>query len=162
MYPYLEPRELILKLHPDPLEDLSPETIAADQQFWTDQEAKLWATPGFEGNADARKMFAKLRSAIGGVYEYRKLDADAEAAYRQAIRLCPTSAEANFRLAKMLADRQRLDESIQVLETFLAAAPTDQDARGKKYLAKLNEIRDHNENLDGADKPLPGSQAFEE
>ena len=162
MYPYLEPHGLILKLNPEPAPELSPETIAADQQFWTDQEAKLWATPGFEGNADARKMFAKLRSAIGGVYEYRKLDADAEAAYRQAIRLCPTSAEANFRLAKMLADRQRLDESIQVLETFLAAAPTDQDARGKKYLAKLNEIRDHNENLDGADKPLPGSQAFEE
>ena len=161
MYPYLQPNGLIMKLNSEPLPELPPETVAADQQFWADQEAKLVATPGFDSNDEARKLFSKLRSASAGIYDYRKLDAEAEAAYRQAIRLYPASPEASFRLAQMLADRKRLDEAIAVLNTFLTVAPAGPAEKAREYLENLNRIKEHNALPDGAANPLSGSQAFE-
>ncbi len=159
MYPYLEPAGLILKLNPEPLPELSPEAIARDRQFWDETEAKLLAMPGFAENADARKMFSKLRTAGAGVYEYRKLNTEAEAAYRQAIRLCPTSIETNFRLADMLVTRQRLDEAVQIMEGFLVLdPPKDQADRAEKYLLQLKAIQKQNNRPEGADKPLPAMQ----
>ena len=137
MYPYLEPAGLILKLNSEPLPELSPETIARDRQFWDETEARLVAMPGFAGNDDARKMFSKLRAAIAGVYAYRKLDADAEAAFRQAIRLCPSSPEASFRLTQMLADRKRMAEAVQTMENLLAVDPANETA--KDYLQQLKK-----------------------
>ena len=158
MYPYLEPRGLILKLNPEPLAALPPETVAADQRFWAETEAKLMAMPGFAGNYAARKIFSKLRAAGAGVYEYRKLDAEAEAAFRQAIRLCPISPEANFRLADMLAARQRSNEAVQVMEDYLSAKPDpDPAARAKEYLQQLKNALKQNNRPEGADKPLPAA-----
>ena len=160
MYPHLEPHGLILKLNPEPLAALPPETVAADQRFWAETEAKLMAMPGFAGNAVARKMFSKLRAAGAGVYEFRKLDAEAEAAFRQAIRLCPISPEANFRLADMLATRQRSKEAVQVLEDYLSANPSpDQASRAKEYLQQLKNALKQNNRPEGADKPLPATQS---
>ena len=148
MYPYLEPAGLILKLNSEPLPELSPETIARDRQFWDETEARLVAMPGFAGNDDARKMFSKLRAAIAGVYAYRKLDADAEAAFRQAIRLCPSSPEASFRLTQMLADRKRMAEAVQTMENLLAVDPANETA--KDYLQQLKK---QSQAPDGASEP---------
>ena len=162
MYPYLEPQGLILKLNPEPLPELPPETIAADRRFWDETEAKLLAVPGFADNDGARKNFSKLRAAGAGVYEYRKLDAEAEAAYRQAIRLCPTSPEANFRLAAMLASRRRLPDAIQVLENLLAVAPPDVAERARDYLRQLQEAQKKETPPEAADASTPAPRPFEE
>lgn len=61
-------------------------------------------------------MFAKLRSAIGGLYAYRHLTTEAEAVYKQSQELCATSPEANFRLAQLYMEARRFDEAITVLE----------------------------------------------
>lgn len=160
MYPYLEPHGLILKMNADPLPELSPETIARDRQFWDETEAKLMALPGFAGNDYVRKIFSKLRSAGAGVYEYRKLDAEAEAAFRQAIRLCPSSPEANFRLADMLIARQRPSEAVQVMEDYLSTNPEpDQATRAKEYLQQLKETQKQNNRPEGAGDPRPSTQA---
>ena len=156
MYPYLEPFGLILKLHAEPVPELAPETIARDRRFWDETEAKLMAMPGFAGNAAARKLFSKLRSAGAGMYEYRKLDAEAETAFRQAIRLCPTSPEANFRLADMLAARQRLDEAIAVMENLQAVCPPEQAERAASYLQQLKNKRNPK-----PDEPATASPATE-
>ena len=148
MYPYLEPAGLILKLNSEPLPELSPETIARGRQFWDETETRLVAMPGFAGNDAARKMFSKLRAAIAGVYAYRKLDADAEAAFRQAIRLCPSSPEASFRLTQMLADRKRMAEAVQTMENLLAVDPANETA--KDYLQQLKK---QSQAPDGASEP---------
>ena len=153
MYPHLEPHGLILKLNPKPLPELSPETIAADRRFWDETEAKLMALPGFADNDAARKIFSKLRAAGAGIYEYRKLDAEAEAAFRQAIRLCPTSPEANFRLADMLVARERAAEAIQVMETLLAATPPDQAERVQSYLNQLRAMPNQPPDNPATEKP---------
>ena len=137
MYPYLEPFGLILRLNPQPLEALSQETIDRDTRFWAEQEKALMASPGFADNYSARKTFSKLRCASAGVYDYRKLHPEAEAAYRQASRLCPTAPETHFRLAQMLANQQRLDDAIQVLEDFIAADPAEGADTGKEFLSSL-------------------------
>lgn len=162
MYPYLEPHGLILKLQPEPLKELSPESIDRDTQFWAEQEKTLMAAPGFADNYAARKTFSKLRCAIAGVYDYRKLYPEAEAAYRQASRLCPTAPETHFRLAQMLANQQRLDDAIRVLEEFIAANPTDGADTGKEFLTRLMKTKQQNETGSEPVKPSSGSPAFEE
>ena len=160
MYPFLEPAGLILKLNAEPLPELPPETIARDRQFWDETEARLTAMSGFAGNDDARKIFSKLRSAGAGVYENRKLDAEAEAAFRQALRLYPLSPEASFRLADMLAGRQRRREAIRVMQGFLDLnPPPDQAERAKEYLQQLKKSQKRNPRPGDAGDPQPATQA---
>ena len=159
MYPYLEPAGLILKLNAEPLPELPPETIARDRQFWDETEARLTALPGFAGNNDARKIFSKLRTAGAGVYDYRRMYSEAEAAFRQALRLYPLSPEANFRLAQMLVNCQRRDEAIQVVEEFLAASPTEGADAAKEFLRQLKKTPKQNHRPGDADQPLPATQA---
>ena len=162
MYPYLEPHGLILKLNPEPLKELSSVTIARDRQFWADYEAKLFATPGFANNKAARKTFSKLRSAGAGVYDYRRLYAEAEVAFRQAIRLDPTMPEANFRFAQMLANQQRMDEAIQVVEAFLDASPAEGADAGKEYLSNLMKTKLQDKTNPDSGQPQRGSSAIQE
>ena len=160
MYPFLEPAGLILKLNAEPLPELPPETIACDRRFWDETEARLTAMPGFAGNEDARKMFSKLRSAGAGVYEYRKLDAEAEAAFRQALRLYPLSPEARFRLADMLANRQRRGDAIRVMQDFLDLnPPPDQADRAREFLQQLKKTPKPNHRPGDAVDPKPATQA---
>ena len=161
MYPYLEPHGLILQLCPKPVVELSPETIARDQQLWDEQEKNLFATPGFAQNLEAHKIFAKLRAAIAGVYEYRKLNPEAEAAYRQAIRLCPASPEANFRLANMFAVRQQTGTAIQVMEAYLAVCRPEYADQAREYLVQLRKTRAQAEAAKGETIPPSDPQVME-
>ena len=161
MYPYLEPHGLILKMNAGPLPELSPETIARDRQFWDETEARLTALPGFAGNEEARKIFSKLRSAGAGVYEYRKLDAEAEAAFQQAIRLCPVSPEASFRLANMYANQNRLEDAIRVMEAYLGANPPLPVDRAREYLEQLHQMKTKPRPIEGAGGASSGAQATE-
>ena len=161
MAPYLEPHGPILKLNPEPLETLPRESIDRDTQFWAEQEKTLMATPGFAENYAARKSFSKLRAAIAGVYEYRKLYPEAEAAYRQASRLCPTAPETHLRLAQMLADQQRRDDAIRVLEDFIAADPAEGADSAKEFRSNLRKAKQPNETDKEQTPRFSGSPAIE-
>ena len=78
MYPYLEPHGLILKLNRNPLTQLDPSVVAHDREFWDGLTKQLLAAPGFLCNRWARMTYSKHRSAIGGVYAYRRLVDEAE------------------------------------------------------------------------------------
>jgi tetratricopeptide (TPR) repeat protein len=126
MYPYLEPHGLILKLNREPLTRLDPAVVAHDREFWDGLTKQLLADPGFLGNKWARQMYAKLRSAIGGVYAYRKLTDEAEAVFKQALALYPDSPEANFRLAQLYADQNRFHDAIALLQSFAQRNPSNE------------------------------------
>ncbi|MCL1922061.1 MAG: tetratricopeptide repeat protein [Kiritimatiellaeota bacterium] len=100
MYPFLEPCGLIMRLTPDA--KITGEVIAKDMAFWAKHIDLLEAQPGFASNPVARKSFAKLRCGIAGIYEYHKMYEQADTAYRQALRIDPTSAEATTRYSGML------------------------------------------------------------
>ncbi|HOW98099.1 MAG TPA: tetratricopeptide repeat protein [Kiritimatiellia bacterium] len=137
MYPYLEPHGLILKLNPEPLPELTADAVERDRQFWKDTLARLESQPGWASNPDARKAFSKLRSAIAGVYVYRKKYDEAEAAFRQAIDLYRFSPEAHMRLAKMYEEQDRLEEARDLMVAFMRSDPPEAGEQAGQYLDQL-------------------------
>jgi hypothetical protein len=101
MYPHLTPFGTIMKLERQPPKELGPEIVERDRRFWADYMERLmgdWVKPetniseicefadrvhrrqdltGYKGDLkfirdeQAQKAFSKLRSAIGGVYDWR-------------------------------------------------------------------------------------------
>jgi hypothetical protein len=136
MYPHLEPHGLILKLNNEPLEKLDPAAIERDREFWARLSQELLADPKFLGTESARKTYAKMRSSIGGLYAYRRLREEAEAAYKQAITLCPASPEANFRLAQLYMEMNRPDDAMATLEQLQKLDPHE-----RKIAAAIEQLR---------------------
>ena len=158
MYPYLEPHGLIMKINRQPLPALSDEIIQRDRDYWTKcltrmiggwlkpdttieevaafaekiQVKKDWSgfagDPHFVQNEYWSKIFSKLRSAIGGLYEWRaqhaadaaekkRMNDAADFAFRQAWALCPYSTETVFRYVNLLMSQNRRADALLVSET---------------------------------------------
>src|SRR6185437_1972466 len=101
MFPHLTPFGVIMKIHRDPVPELTDDVLKRDHEFWSKYSERLignWITydtpvkeitdfaervymhhdyTGFKGDLkfirddDAQKAFSKLRSSIGGVYSWR-------------------------------------------------------------------------------------------
>ena len=99
MYPFLEPCGLIMKL--TPTAKITEEVIAQDMVFWENHIELLEQQPGFADNPEARTAFAHARAAIAGLYQYHKMYEEATTAYRQALRIDPTSVSATTRFSAM-------------------------------------------------------------
>jgi tetratricopeptide (TPR) repeat protein len=202
MYPYLSPQGLIMKLNAEPLKDLSPEVVKADQAFWDrftthlvgsitnfpedvipplvagkDNELISWDKAAktktwrigmnhrFNVDAEARKTFSKMRSAIGGLYVFRQMFPEAEYAFKQAIALCPTSPEASFRLATAYMQQSRFSDAGKIIEEFLKFVGPDDRDRAAAFLQQIKDV-EKNDNrrkeLEAAIKTSPDiNQAFE-
>jgi len=158
MYPHLTPNGLIMRVNREPLSELPEETVRKDQDYWSRYLRPMlggWLKAdtsvaeiaaflekvylqhdlrGFKGDPEfiqdewAQKGFSKLRSAIGGVYNWRLNNAKtaeekgrmakaADFAFRQAFALCPSSPEAVFRYVQLLVQFNRFDDAIIVAET---------------------------------------------
>ncbi|MCX6927780.1 MAG: hypothetical protein NT154_31905 [Verrucomicrobia bacterium] len=204
MYPYLEPHGLIMKLDRKPLVQLPAETLAQDREYWRKVVAGMlsdWLdekTPvsevaafvervyvrqdlkGFNGdprflhNDYAKKIFAKLRSSIGGLYawrlgpgapqeyrpksnnDYEILRKEAELAFRQAFVLCPYSPEALFRYAQLLLQLNRTDDAVLITEASLKVKPQNEQARGL-----LENLKSYKNQSAGAAAPLPDLKQLE-
>ncbi len=136
MYPYLEPHGLIMKIHAEPLQSLSPQVVENDRKFWDWYTKRLLDNWKFRHDVVARKTFSKLRSAIAGLYAYRRMYPEAEYAFRQAIDLYPLSPEANFRLADIFMQQRRFKDARDLIERFLL-----DDPKNDKVMEFLNQIR---------------------
>jgi tetratricopeptide (TPR) repeat protein len=118
MYPYLEPYGIIMKLNPNPVPEFSPALVERDTNYWNELTAQLQGDPKFQRDEMAQKTYAKLRSAIGGLYANRHMNKEAEDAFTQAIQLCPAGPDGNFRLAQLYVDEHRYDDAIKVLLAY--------------------------------------------
>lgn len=118
MYPYLTPNGLMLKLNAQPLARLPEQVVKDDHAFWGWYTPWLLSQSTFTRDICAQKSFSKLRSAIAGIYEYRRNYEEAEYAYKQAVELYPLSPEALFRLAQMYVNIGRIGDAIALLEDF--------------------------------------------
>jgi len=145
MYPYLEPAGIIMKINKDPLPspqrnpDLWSMIVKRDRAYWDKLEAEFQARPEFHRDTDAQKTFAKLRSAIGGVYAFRRLVSDAEYAYKQAQRLYAESPEAAFRCAQLYMELGQVDKAIDTMKALEELDPLNakiKDARCQLETAK--------------------------
>jgi tetratricopeptide (TPR) repeat protein len=165
MYPYLTPFGVIMKINRQLLTELSDDVIRRDHEFWSQYSQRLignWITydtpvktiadyvervyqrrnyRGFTGDRkfvrddQAQKAFSKLRSSIGGVYNYRfmsskpgtpehdKMFKEADFAFRQSFAFCPYSPEAVFRYVQLLLTVQRFDDALIIASTCLKLDP---------------------------------------
>jgi hypothetical protein len=133
MYPYLRPAGPILKLEADELPGpqqnraLWDGMVARDKEYWDRLTNDLIGRPAFQRSPEAAKAFSKLRCAIAGVYGNRELAAEAEYAYRQALRLCPQSPEGHFRLAELYLQARRYNEARALLIEFQRIDPDNRN-----------------------------------
>ncbi len=92
--------------------------------------------PRFIQNDAAQKSFSKLRSSIAGIYAWRGLNAgsavekkrmlaEADHAFRQAIALCPRSLDALFLYTSLLACQGRTEAALPLVETALKLEPAN-------------------------------------
>jgi hypothetical protein len=158
MYPYLEPHGLIMKINRQPLPALSDEIVQRDRDYWTKYLTPMiggWLKPdttigevaafvekihvkkdfsGFAGDPQFVQSeywcenFSKLRSSIGGLYEWRarqatdaaeikRMNDAADFAFRQAWALCPYSTETVLRYVNLLTSQNRRADALLVAET---------------------------------------------
>ena len=120
MYPYLEPCGLIMKLNTRELDRLDDNTVQRDQKFWREYVVRLQRHPRFGENPEAQKAFAKQRCAIASIYVFRKRYEDAQAAFYEAMKLCPVCPEVSFRLARLYEEQGKMGAAIGVLKKYIA------------------------------------------
>jgi len=158
MYPHLTPFGIIMKINRQPLPEITDEMVRKDHEFWSNYSKRLvgnWITydtsvqeiadfvervylrrnfKGFTGDRkfvrddQAQKAFSKLRSSIGGIYNWRIANAkpgpeqqrmikEADFAFRQSFAFCPYSPEAVFRYVNLLLSMQRFDDALIIART---------------------------------------------
>ncbi len=139
MYPYLTPHGIIMKLNKEPVPSLDPKLVENDHKFWGWYTKWLLDQPAFRRDICARKSFSKLRSAIAGIYDYRRMYDEAEYAFKQSIDLYPLSPEASFRLAQMYMNMQRFEDADKLIRDFAAADPQNDSAKG--FLSQIEGTR---------------------
>lgn len=118
MYPYLEPYGIILKLNREPLPRLTATMVANDHAYWEQLSAYLLGNPRFTRDASARAAFAKLRSAIAGLYAYRHMTEEATGAFEQAMALDPGNLETLYRFAQFHVDQGRYDAALAIFDRY--------------------------------------------
>ncbi len=153
MYPYLTPHGLIMKINKEPVPEITPEMVKNDREFWDWYTKRLTSNPKFVRDVVARKTFSKLRSAIAGLYAYRRLFDEAEYAFQQAIDLYPLSPEANFRLADIEMQQFRFTKAREVIEAFLKEDPGND--RVAEFLVQIRQL----ETLDNRRRELEPQMA---
>jgi|LSQX01.3.fsa_nt_gb tetratricopeptide (TPR) repeat protein len=84
---------------------------------------------------------AFFRAAETGPWESvsNRMYAEAEEAFEQAIRLCPGSPEASYRLADTQARQGQTERAVGTMRNFLRHAPPDQRDGALKYIRQLEE-----------------------
>lgn len=129
MVPYLEPSGLLMKLNVDKVHPLSAEVIQTDGLFWSGIADELGRNTAYAGCGPAQAAFSKLRCSIGGLYVASGLKDEAVGVLHEAFRLGPSSPEALYRLASVLAQCGKFDEAAALTDEFLKTHPDDQQIR---------------------------------
>ena len=167
MYPHLTPYGIIMKINRQPLPEITEDMVKRDHEFWKQFSKRLtgeivdYDTPvktiadwiektylrrdfsrftgdrAFVRDDSAQKAFSKLRSSIGGIYNWRVMTSapgtehhkrmikEADFAFRQAFAFCPYSPEAVFRYVQLLTSPEilRLDDALLIASTGLKLDP---------------------------------------
>jgi tetratricopeptide (TPR) repeat protein len=124
-YGHAEPHGLVYKIHREPLAEIPAESVWRDFEFWDGYSARLLADPIFKKDYDAQRSFSKLRATGGNLYRHRKMDSEAERAYRQALALWQGNGESLSALSEMLWERGDFDRVLALFEAALNEDPNN-------------------------------------
>ena len=124
-YDYAIPHGLIYKLNKTKLDKIPDQAVKDDFAYWDKYKRKLLDDPAYMKDYDAQRSFSKLRQTMGNIYRYRKMDAEAEKAYREALELWPGNGEVIMNIASYQAKRNEYDETIKILERAMEDDPNN-------------------------------------
>jgi tetratricopeptide (TPR) repeat protein len=193
MYPHLTPFGNIMKINREEVPEFSTDVIKKDHEFWSRYSERFignWITydtsvkdlaafvekvylehdyTGFKGDLRfirddvAQKSFSKLRSSIGGIYDWRfhhsrgedqqRMLKEADFAFRQSFAFCPYSPEAVFRYVNLLLSVGRVEDAILVADACLKLDPNNGSVKG--LVGQLNDIKNHNGGMTAAPQAQP-------
>ena len=129
MYPYLAPQGPILRLYPIKVHALTLPVVKQDRVFWRKLVTRLTHDMSYVGNPSAQRAFAGMRTATARLYAHRKLYAEAEHAFLEALHLDPTHNVAAIRYAKLLDRRGDREGAVTVIETQLESDPESRNLK---------------------------------
>lgn len=109
--------------------------------------------PRFIQSSDSQKMFSKLRSSLGGLYSWRaqhaadasekkRMNDEADFAFRQAFALCPYSPEAVFRYVNFLLNENRGADALLIAETA-GKMPSMQGRDGQQIRNLIEQLKQY-------------------
>lgn len=124
-YDHAVPHGLVYRINKDPVASLPPEVVREDFAFWEGYVARLLADPAYAADFDAKRSFSKLRATTGNLYRHRKMDAEAERAYRQSLELWVGNGESLSALSAMLWERGDFDGILAMLGKALEEDPNN-------------------------------------
>jgi serine/threonine-protein kinase len=111
----------------------------------TSEDAEEALLRGREAAARALELDSALpetHAALGYIQYFFDWDWDAaESSYRRALELRPGDVKARVRLARLIGDRGRIDESLNMLRSIMEADPLDQSLQ-LSYAARLFDNED--------------------
>ncbi len=122
-YDHALPHGLVYKINKDPLTEIPKDVVEKDFVFWRGYIDRLLADPNYANDFDAHRSFSKLRATTGHLYKHRKMDKEAEQAYREALSLWPGNGESLHALSRMLWDRKDFDGVLEMLKVPLEQDP---------------------------------------
>ena len=122
-YDHALPHGLVYKITKDPLTEIPKDVVEQDFTFWGTYIDQLRADPSFANDFDAHRSFSKLRATTGNLYKHRKMDQEAERAYRQALTIWPGNGESLHALSRILWDREDFDGVLEMLKIPLEKDP---------------------------------------
>ena len=122
-YDHAEPHGLVYRINREPLKEIPLDLVRKDFEFWDAYVIKLKGNPEYAKDLDALRSFSKLRASTGNLYRHRKMDAEAERVYRQALELWPGNGESLNALNGILWDRSEFDGVLTMLQPALDADP---------------------------------------
>jgi hypothetical protein len=115
--------------------------------------------PRFIQNAYSHKMFSKERSSIAGLYAWRalhttdkserkRMNDEADFAFRQAWALCPYSPEAVVRYVNLLMSESRFSDALVVAETA-AKMPEMKGREGEPIRGLVDQLKSIQQQMKG-------------
>ena len=124
-YDHALPHGLVYKINRQPLTEIPADVVKQDFDFWKNYIEKLLTDPLYAKDFDAQRSFSKLRATTGNLYRHRKMEAEAERAYREALRLWEGNGESLNALSSMLWQRGDFDGVLALLKPALDADPNN-------------------------------------
>jgi len=149
-YDHALPHGLSYQILKAPLKELPREAVKEDMAFWEAYMNRLLGNPDFAKDYDAQRSFSKLRTTTAHIYRHRKMDREAELAYRQSLVLWPANPESLNELTGILWERGDFDGSLELIKV---ANASDMNNMG---LWRLRAIAEKRKELDGEIQVLCG------
>ena len=142
-YDYAIPHGLVYQINKEPLKEIPADVVEKDFAFWKKYIGDLLANPNFNKDYDAKHSFSKLRTTTGNIYLHRKMNKEAERAYREALSLWKANPESLLQLTNMLWVRLDFDGVQAIIEPAMAEDPNnEQFLRVWVFNEKRKEIQD--------------------